>query len=230
MDDHQSPQPTPWREQNERTPVFHYNRAEREALRGDRAGGETGGGFFRRNRSLAITLIDVVFVLILFVIFWFFLRPLADRVEIAGYRVTTEAFLFDGELLVTVRVVAPEDRSAPEASPAAAAPATSSPGAAAPGEPVPVAPDAGVRPLTAVPPFTTTVVSIALGDEQVEDLVPRSGEERVLRLRSPLSAARAAGVVDDEGRVGVTVTIAGETRVVSATVDGDEFSSIDRRR
>jgi hypothetical protein len=87
-----------------------------------------------------------------------------------------------------------------------------------------------VRPLTAVPPFTTTVVSVALGDEQIEDLVPRSGEERVLRLRSPLAAARAAGVVDDEGQVEVTVTIATETRVVSATVDGDEFSSIDRRR
>lgn len=99
--------PTPWRGTNEAV-TFHYDRSEREALR-QRVWEAPTGGFFRRNRGLTLTIIDVVIVLILLVVFLVVLAPLAQRTTVAGYRVRGEALLYDGELLVTATVHAAQE-------------------------------------------------------------------------------------------------------------------------
>ncbi|MCG8478386.1 MAG: hypothetical protein MI724_04760 [Spirochaetales bacterium] len=95
--------PTPWRSAEGERPTFHYDRAEREAMR-QRIWEAPTGNFFRRNRGLTLTLIDLVFVIALFGIFVFVLRPMAGRVRIDRYRVEAEALHFDGEVLVSVSV------------------------------------------------------------------------------------------------------------------------------
>ena len=105
--------PTPWNATGKREVSFHYDRAEREALRHD-AWKKPQGGFFRRNKGLTLSIIDVAFVLVLLLVYLIFLRPLAERTRIGGYRIEGEAVLFDGEVLVGVTVddTSPDDRSA----------------------------------------------------------------------------------------------------------------------
>lgn len=99
--------PTPWRE-----PTMHYSRAEREAMRSHQSTPQSG--FFRRNRALVILLLDLVFVTALFLIYLFFLRPMALRVQIDSYTVSAQAVVADGEVAVIVTVVAGEG-DAPQA-------------------------------------------------------------------------------------------------------------------
>lgn len=89
--------------------TFRYNRAERESAApcsGDRA----TGGFFRRNRSLTLTLIDVSIVLVLFGIYWFFLRPADWQTRIDGFRFRAEATLIEQQVDLRVRVDGPRGR------------------------------------------------------------------------------------------------------------------------
>jgi hypothetical protein len=105
--------PTPWKGHESSRPVFHYNREEREATR-QRIWEPPIGGFFRRNRGLTLTIIDLVIVLMLFVIVMFVVVPLQSRGRIDGYRLTGEVVHFDDELLVllTVADTAGESRDA----------------------------------------------------------------------------------------------------------------------
>jgi hypothetical protein len=108
--------PTPWKGHESARPVFHYNREEREATR-QRIWEPPTGGFFRRNRGLTLTIIDLAIVVMLFVIIMFVVVPLQSRGRIDGYRLTGEAIHFDEELLVvlTVTDLAGENReSLPE--------------------------------------------------------------------------------------------------------------------
>lgn len=114
--------PTPWRREQTRSGAegahFHYNRAEREATR-QRVWTPPTGGFFRRNRALTLTLIDVVVILVLFAIVMFVVGPLSSRASFGGYAVSAEALYFDDEILVAVtvtdtetdaRIATPRDR------------------------------------------------------------------------------------------------------------------------
>lgn len=82
---------------------FHYSREEREASR-QRVWTPPTGGFFRRNRALTLTLIDVVVIVVLFVIVMFVVGPLSSRASLGGYALSAEALSFDDELLVAVTV------------------------------------------------------------------------------------------------------------------------------
>ena len=65
------------------------------------------GGFWRRNRSLTLTLIDVAIVLVLFVIYWFVLRPTDWQTRIDGFRFRAVATIAEGQVDVRVRIDAP---------------------------------------------------------------------------------------------------------------------------
>ncbi len=99
--------PTPWRRDQARSGAesthFHYNREEREATR-QRVWTPPTGGFFRRNRALTLTLIDVVVILVLFAIVMFVVGPLSSRASLGAYAVSAEALYFDDEILVAVTV------------------------------------------------------------------------------------------------------------------------------
>lgn len=83
---------------------FHYDRDERLGDRGERKSEQ--GGIFRRNRSLAITLLDVLLVLIIFALYMVFFRPGASDalVSVDGYTVDGSAFVFETDVYVTVTV------------------------------------------------------------------------------------------------------------------------------
>ena len=98
--------PTPWRGTDEGT-VFHYDRAEREAGR-SHAWEPPRGGFFRRNKGLTLTIIDVAIVLLLFAIVTFVIGPLRSRGRIDPYRLAAEAVVFDGQVLIAVTVTDPD--------------------------------------------------------------------------------------------------------------------------
>lgn len=105
---------TPWRAQESESSHYHYNRAEREASR-QRVWTPPTGGFFRRNKALTLTLIDVIVVLVLFAVVMFVVGPLSSRGTLGEYRLSLEAIHFDGELLVAVTVTDTEfgERSGP---------------------------------------------------------------------------------------------------------------------
>lgn len=89
---------------------FHYNREEREASKRNVWTPPTGS-FFRRNRALAIILVDVIIVVLIFLIYLFFLHPLQGRVRLGDYRVETQSYMLTDELLITVTVTRGPDRS-----------------------------------------------------------------------------------------------------------------------
>lgn len=105
---------TPWRAPEFESSHYHYNRADREASR-QRVWTPPSGGFFRRNKALTLTLIDVIVVLVLFAIVMFVVGPLSSRGMVGDYRLSLEAIHFDGEILVAVTVTDTEfgERSAP---------------------------------------------------------------------------------------------------------------------
>ena len=83
---------------------FHYDRDERRGDRGERE--PARGGIFQRNRSLAITLLDLLLVLIIFGLYMVFFRPGASDAlaRIDGYTVEGSAFVFEDEVYATVTV------------------------------------------------------------------------------------------------------------------------------
>ena len=90
---------------------FHYSREERLGYESD-GGGEEPRGIFRRNRSLAITLIDVLVVLLMFGLYLLFFRPEPGVESLGGYRFEGNAFRFDGDLYVTLTATRADDAPA----------------------------------------------------------------------------------------------------------------------
>lgn len=88
---------------------FHYDREER--LAGREEPDEKPRGILRGNRSLTLIVLDVIFVLIVFALYFFFFSPEPGVARIDGYRVAGNAFVFDGELYVTVTIEADEPRT-----------------------------------------------------------------------------------------------------------------------
>lgn len=83
---------------------YHYKREERLGMVGHRPMKERGGSLFRSNRSLVILLLDITILLIVFGIWWFFLRTPTDETSVDGYRIELSARLQDGETVATLTI------------------------------------------------------------------------------------------------------------------------------
>jgi hypothetical protein len=88
---------------------FHYNRDERMAGLPENVGRKTGKGIFRGNRSLIITLLDVVFLVILIVIFSVIIRMRGDTTILPGFSITARAVAFEDRVLVSIKAAARRD-------------------------------------------------------------------------------------------------------------------------
>jgi hypothetical protein len=83
---------------------FHYSREER--LAGTNLGKrEEPKGLFRRNRSLAIILLDVLLILLIYVLFQFVFTPGRSRARVGDYDLTLSAFRFESEIYASVEIV-----------------------------------------------------------------------------------------------------------------------------
>lgn len=93
---------------------FHYDRDERLQGLPDPV---PRRGFFFRNRSLAIVVIDLLVVFVVFVLMRLFVFTGQGTGTVGLYEARLEAFSFDGEVYVTVVVTASqatERRSGPD--------------------------------------------------------------------------------------------------------------------
>lgn len=92
---------------------YHYNREERTALKHQPAREPVSGNIFRRNRSLAIVVLDVMILLLVFGIWWAFMRTPSDSVMVNDYRFELTGGISEGDTyaVLTVRNDG-EDRSA----------------------------------------------------------------------------------------------------------------------
>ncbi len=89
---------------NEGEMHFHYNRDERLEMAGRRPKFDTRGSIFRRNRSLLIILLDVLLLLIVFGVWWAFLRTPEDSVARDGYRFELAALAVGEETVATLTI------------------------------------------------------------------------------------------------------------------------------
>jgi hypothetical protein len=88
---------------------YHYNREERLARRPDHYEAPKGG-IFKRNRSLAIILLDVMVILLIFLIFrTFVFGGGADAPELQGYRLDMRLLETSQGVLALVTIRAPEE-------------------------------------------------------------------------------------------------------------------------
>jgi hypothetical protein len=82
---------------------YHYSRRERLSLE-SAPPSLPAGGFFRRNRHLAIILLDLLVLVILFFALRTFLLGGHDRVRLAGYQVNLRGFPYEEVVLSSVSV------------------------------------------------------------------------------------------------------------------------------
>ncbi len=191
-DEHGPERPTPWRGADGERLTFHYDRAEREAMR-QRIWEAPTGNFFRRNRGLTLTLIDLVFVIALFGIFVFILRPMTGRVRIDRYRVEAEALHFDGEVLVSVSVTDTRYGRGDERG----SDSTSN-------EP---------------PGGAENLVTVRVIDMSESDLLPTLSPVRTIRFRLPVEDVPM--YEDDEAALLIHVEIGEEERSIRTAIEGE---------
>ena len=94
---------------DDRSLHFHYNREERLAQTGGPTPPEPKG-LFRRNRSLAIILLDLLLILLIFVLFQFVFTPGRSAARVGDYDLELSAFRFEDELYVTVEITRSRNR------------------------------------------------------------------------------------------------------------------------
>lgn len=89
---------------------YHYDRSEREVgLSGYAERNLHTSGFLRRNRSLAITLIDLLVLLLLFLLIMFYLKMQPSGSRFEGLEVTSDAYLSEERLFVALTFERTED-------------------------------------------------------------------------------------------------------------------------
>ena len=93
-------------------PKYHYDRGERLASLPEhiRDRPKKKKGILRGNRSLVITLIDVVFLIMLFAVFSVVSRIMGDNTVLPGYTVTAKASVFGERVLVSTTVKARDEK------------------------------------------------------------------------------------------------------------------------
>jgi hypothetical protein len=84
--------------------VFHYNREERIKSLSSEIRDRKPKGILKGNRSLLILLIDILVIIILYVLLTPLLRGPGDSVVKEGYRFSLEAFVYNQECLVRVKI------------------------------------------------------------------------------------------------------------------------------
>lgn len=89
--------------QDSRSPNFHYDRAERLAAGAGEKPPEPKG-LFRRNRSLAIILLDVIVIVIMFLLLQFVFTPGKSWTRVGDYRVDLIAFKFESDVYATLEI------------------------------------------------------------------------------------------------------------------------------
>ena len=91
---------------------FHYDREERHASLPEHIRDRPlkKRGFLRGNRSLAITFIDVLFLVMLVIVFSVVSRIMGDNTILPGYSITVKASVFGDRALVSTTVKAREER------------------------------------------------------------------------------------------------------------------------
>jgi len=95
---------------------YHYNREERTASLPDRVKESRGKGrILRGNRSLAITFLDVAFLVALIIVFSAVSRLMGDNSIIPGYTISVKATAFGERVFVSVKIQARKDSAAAEA-------------------------------------------------------------------------------------------------------------------
>jgi hypothetical protein len=84
--------------------AFHYHRQERLSRGGvDRDGpAPPKGSIFKRNRSLAIVVIDLLVILLIYGLYILFFAPSNSSATIAGHALTLRAFSFESDAYVTL--------------------------------------------------------------------------------------------------------------------------------
>jgi hypothetical protein len=94
------------RETNDPTgaPHFHYSRAERLGYDPATSGKKKPESIFKRNRSLAIILLDLAVILLVYVIYLVFLAPDASTARMNSYEFRLRAVQFGDDVLVTLAV------------------------------------------------------------------------------------------------------------------------------
>ena len=102
-------------ERTEKNLVFHYDREERLRMK---KGGSTEPqrpglfGFLRRNKTLTIVMLDVSLAILVFLLYWFFLRPDLSVELAGGYRYELRAVRFAEEVLVSLSVESVDEQRA----------------------------------------------------------------------------------------------------------------------
>jgi len=89
--------------------VYQYDREERKAQRIAQTGELPRKGWLRGNKSLIITLIDVVIVIGVFLLYIFFLKPMADRQILGDYTIRGQAFQYADRVFVSLSIVAEDE-------------------------------------------------------------------------------------------------------------------------
>ncbi len=94
------------RETNDPTgaPHFHYSRAERLGYDPATEKKKKPESIFKRNRSLAIILVDLAVILLIYFIYIFFLAPDASTARMSSYEFRLRAVQFGDDVLVTLAV------------------------------------------------------------------------------------------------------------------------------
>ncbi len=103
------------RETNDPTgaPHFHYSRAERLVYDPANEAKKKPESIFKRNRSLAIILIDLAVILLIYVIYLIFLAPDASTARMSSFEFRLRAVQFGDDVLVTLAVESLSDAGSP---------------------------------------------------------------------------------------------------------------------
>jgi hypothetical protein len=94
--------PDPFKD--EQPPGYHYSRQDRLSMASAPRFRDSGGGIFRRNRTLLIILLDLVIILILGLFLVRFLYARVDRADLEGYNVVLRGVRTEEVVLATLMV------------------------------------------------------------------------------------------------------------------------------
>jgi hypothetical protein len=83
---------------------YHYSRQDRLSMATAPRFRDSGGGVFRRNRTLLIILLDLVVILILGVFLVRFLYARVNRADLEGYRVVLRGVRTEEVVLATLAI------------------------------------------------------------------------------------------------------------------------------
>jgi hypothetical protein len=91
---------------------YHYSRRDRLSMANAPGRRDSGGGIFRRNRTLLIILLDLVIILILGLFLARFLYARVNRADLEGYNVVLRSVRAEGVILATLTITRTASRSA----------------------------------------------------------------------------------------------------------------------